>query len=109
MKRVALFVLLLCLFGCGKTNSITAVVIEKSYTPSTTATGVGPSFSGRNGGVAIVTTVTAERYTLFLQYPDGHADPTEVNKNLWLQAKIGDVVDVKYNTIWGVEKVTKEN
>lgn len=78
----------------GTTHSESFIVVEKTYTPSTTGTGVGPSYSGGSGsGVAVVITQNPEKYTLILQtYSD--ITPIEVGRKEWAATKIGDKITI---------------
>jgi len=76
---------------CGKYVTRSGVVIEKSYTPSSTGTGVGPSIGG-SGGVAVVVTSSSETYTLFIERNNGEIDNHETDRDTWLRAKVGDKI-----------------
>lgn len=80
------FVTLDHVLGCDKMMS--GIVVEKSYTPATTGTGVGPSIGGK--GMSVVVVSTGERYVLFIRMPDGDTDTVGVDRGSWIDAKIGD-------------------
>ena len=73
----------------GTTVQRSGIVIEKSYTASSTGTGIGPS-TGGSGGVAVVVTSNPEKYILFVREVTGNVDKVEVDMETWLQNKVGD-------------------
>ena len=65
------------------------IVIEKSYTPSSTGTGVGPSIGG-SGGVAVVVTSTSAKYILFVRLENESIDEVHVDREEWLETNKGE-------------------
>lgn len=61
------------------------------------------------GGPALVVTSTPATYTLFLRYADGTTTPQSVSKETWVQFERGETVRVRFNSIWGVEDISKDH
>lgn len=79
-------------YGLGTDKAMSGIVVDKAYTASSTNVGVGPAVGG-SGGVAVVTTSTPEKYTLFVRQGDGKVAKIPVDSNKWLRLKNGDKVD----------------
>ena len=74
------------------------VVSEKSYIPSSSGMGVGPSIDGNggvSGGVSIVTTYTSEKYILFIIKDNGEVKKFNTNEYTWLKYERGDKIKYK--------------
>lgn len=68
-------------------------VIDRSYTPSRTSTGVGPNVGGK--GVAVTTSTTSESWTLIVKDGEGSVIPVSTSPGNWAVRKAGDYVRIR--------------
>ena len=91
-------------------NAFQVRVVEKSYTPSQTTTGVGIG-SGSNGksSTVVTTSTTSERWSLICEY-DGEIMVVDSNSKMWASAKSGDYIYAakRVGRILGVEYGVKQ-
>ena len=82
------------------------VVVEKTYIPSQTSTGVGPivgsgGSGGYGGGVAVVTSTTSEERSILIKSLDGKPVRAEA-KTIEDYIEIAEGDTVKYNLYSGI-------
>jgi hypothetical protein len=74
----------------GYNESRSGIIVEKTYSSDSTATGVGPAIGSNSGGVAVTVSYTPEKYIVHVKLDDGGYDEVEVKKGYWYKCKRGD-------------------
>jgi hypothetical protein len=70
-----------------------AHVVERSYSPSQTSVGVGPTSTG---GTVTTISSTAAEWILVCQLDDQSIHPFSIDEDTWGRCKKGTAVDVAY-------------
>jgi len=79
----------------GQYKWIDATIIEKSYTPQQTHTGVGPSM-GSSGGIAVTVGSTPEKHMVFLKDKDADRWKMNVDEDFYFDCNKKDKVKLEF-------------